>query len=177
MGSYTGLQLIWVLWWSTCMGLVLQLLAARLGVGTGLNLAQMCRAEYPRCVSNALWVMTEIAIIGSDIQEIVGTAIAFKILFGFPLWLGALLTALDTFNFLGLHYFGIRKLEAFVCALILVMAVCFAINFFSSPPPLADILRGSIEPIVPSYGLNVAVGTVGAVIMPHNIYLHSALGS
>jgi natural resistance-associated macrophage protein len=126
MGAYSGSALIWVLWWSTCAGLVLQLLAARLGAGTGRNLAQMCRARYPRCISHTLWVMTEIAIIGSDVQEIVGTAIAFQILFGFPLWVGALLTALDTFTFLGLHYFGIRKLEAFVCALILVMAVCFA---------------------------------------------------
>jgi natural resistance-associated macrophage protein len=88
MGAYSGTQLIWVLAWSTVMGLVLQLLAARLGVGTGLNLAQQCRLHYPRRTSLALWALTEIAIIGSDIQEIVGTAIAFQILFGFPLWLG-----------------------------------------------------------------------------------------
>ena len=174
MGAYSGTQLIWVLLWSTVMGLVLQLLAARLGVGTGLNLAQQCRLGYSRRTSLALWVLTEVAIIGSDIQEIVGTAIAFQILFGFPLWAGALLTALDTFTFLGLHYFGIRKLEAFVCALIFTMTVCFAINFvdgFGGSGGGPALLRGTVVPMVPSYGLNIALGTVGAVIMPHNIYL------
>ena len=174
MGAYSGTQLIWVLLWSTVMGLVLQLLAARLGVGTGLNLAQQCRLGYSRRTSLALWVLTEVAIIGSDIQEIVGTAIAFQILFGFPLWAGALLTALDTFTFLGLHYFGIRKLEAFVCALIFTMTICFAINFVDGFGGSGDgpaLLRGTGVPMVPSYGLNIALGTVGAVIMPHNIYL------
>ena len=175
MGAYSGSQLIWVLLWSTVMGLFLQLLAARLGVSSGRNLAQTCRAEYPRWVAYTLWGMTEVAIIASDIQEIVGTAIAFRILFGFPLWGGALLTGLDTFTFLGLHYFGIRRLEAFICCLILVMACCFAINFFASAPAMGEMLHGAIVPDVPSYGRSIAVGTLGSVIMPHNIYLHSAL--
>ena len=141
----------------------------------GLNLAQQCRLHYSRPTSLALWFLTEIAIIGSDIQEIVGTAIAFKILFRFPLWVGALLTALDTFTFLGLHYFGIRKLEAFVCALIFTMSGCFAVNFVQAGPSAGELARGTAMPGLPSYGLNIALGTVGAVIMPHNIYLHSAL--
>ena len=103
-GAYTGYQLIWVLFWSTIIGLILQVLAARLGTVTGHHLAQHCRAEYPRSISNALWVMTELAIIGSDIEEVIGSAIAFNLLFGWSLWIGALVTGLDTFTFLLLHH-------------------------------------------------------------------------
>jgi natural resistance-associated macrophage protein len=91
-GAYAGYQLLWVLFWSTVMGLVLQILAARLGVVTGRNLAQMCREQYPRWMSVTLWILTELAIIGSDIQEVIGSAIAFRILAGIPLWAGCLIT-------------------------------------------------------------------------------------
>lgn len=114
-GAYAGYQLIWVLWWSTIMGFFLQLLAARLGVVTGKNLAEICRLVYPRWASLLLWCMTEIAIVGSDIQEVLGSAIAFQLLFGLPLWVGCLVTGIDTLTFLLLHRFGIRKLEAFFC--------------------------------------------------------------
>ena len=108
-GAYTGYKILWVLFWCTALGLFLQILAARLGVTTGKDLASMCvdkKHGYSKPVAMALWVCTELAIVGSDIQEVVGSAIAFRILFGFPLYVGCLITALDTFTFLGLHAFG-----------------------------------------------------------------------
>jgi len=173
-GAYTGYSLIWVLFMCTLAGLVLQVLAARLGTVTGRNLAQNCRAGYSRRTSLTIWVMTEVAIIGSDMQEVVGSAIALKTLFGWPLWLGSLFTGLDTFTFMAMHYFGKRILEFFIFALVMMMMVCFFTNFSLSPPPLMDLLCG-FEFGCPSYAALQLVGTVGAVIMPHNIYLHSAL--
>lgn len=173
-GAYGGYQLIWVLFSATVMGFFLQVLAARLGVVTGKNLAEMCTAMYPRWASLVLWVMTEIAIVGSDIQEVLGSAIAFQILFNFPLWVGCLITGVDAFTFLLLHRYGIRKLEAFFVSLIAVMLVCFCVNFFRGGVATSDVASGFF-PRVQSYAVVQAVGIVGAVIMPHNIFLHSAL--
>jgi len=174
-GAYCGYQILWVLFWSTALGWVLQVMAATLGVVTGRDLATHCRLSFSRPVSIALWIMTEIAIIGSDIQEVVGSAIAFKLLFGLPLWAGTLITGLDTFTFLGFHYFGIRKLEAFFCSLILVMCICFFINWGVAGTRTEDFLFGWVVPTLNDYAVLQAVATLGAVIMPHNIYLHSAL--
>ena len=183
-GAYTGYQLLWMLFWATVMGLLLQVLAARLGVVTGKNLAQMCRLEYSKPTSILLWLMTETAIIGSDIQEVLGSAIALKLLFGLPLFAGCLVTGLDTFTFLIIHAYGVRKLEAFFAALIFTMMICFFVNFaWTSPiwfgaPWNEDgggILLGTLIPTVNDYAVIQAVGILGAVIMPHNIYLHSAL--
>ena len=183
-GAYTGYQLLWMLFWSTIMGLLLQVLALRLGVVTGKNLAQMCRLEYARPTSILLWLMTETAIIGSDIQEVLGSAIALQLLFGLPLWAGCLITGLDTFTFLFIHAYGVRKLEAFFASLIFTMMVCFFVNFAWTQPvwggaPWAPdgggILLGTLIPTVNDYAIIQAVGILGAVIMPHNIYLHSAL--
>jgi len=126
-GAVAGYSLIWVLFWSTILGLALQILAARLGSVTGKSLAEICREEYPKPVSLLLWIITESSIIGSDIQEVVGSAIAFNLLFGLPLWIGVLVTACDSFTFLFLNFFGIRKLEAFFGAMILTMGICFGI--------------------------------------------------
>lgn len=174
VGAYCGYSLLWVLFVATAMGLVLQCMAAKLGVVTGKNLARVCRDHYSRRTSIALWLMTELAIIGSDLQEIIGSAIAFKVLFGLPLWAGCLITFGDTFTFLGIHYFGVRKLEAVFVALVSIMTICFFINFGKAPPPTAGIMEG-FAPTIKSYGVQSAVGLIGAVIMPHNIYLHSAL--
>ena len=127
-GAVAGYQLIWVLFWSTVLGWCLQTLAARLGCVTGRHLAQICRYEYNKPVALLLWILTELAIIGSDIQEVLGSALALKILFGWPLWTGCLVTVIDVFILLFLGYFGIRTLEAFFCSLITIMAVCFAIE-------------------------------------------------
>ncbi|TDH70046.1 hypothetical protein CCR75_005177 [Bremia lactucae] len=173
-GAYAGYQLMWVLFGATAMGFFLQVLAARLGVVTGKNLAEMCTAVYPRWASLTLWVMTEIAIVGSDVQEVLGSSIAFQVLFGFPLWIGCLITGFDTFTFLLLHRYGIRKLEAFFLTLIIVMLLCFCANFVRGDVALNDVLSGFV-PRVERYAVTQAVGILGAVIMPHNIVLHSAL--
>ncbi|KAG6611975.1 Metal Ion (Mn2 -iron) Transporter (Nramp) Family [Phytophthora cinnamomi] len=173
-GAYGGYQLIWVLLAATAMGYFLQVLAARLGVVTGKNLAEVCSDVYPRWASLTLWIMTEIAIVGSDIQEVLGSSIAFQVLFGFPLWIGCLITGFDTFTFLLLHRYGIRKLEAFFVSLIVIMLVCFCANLVRGGASSSDVARGFV-PRVESYAVTQAVGIVGAVIMPHNIFLHSAL--
>lgn len=177
-GAYTGYKILWVLFWCTGLGLFLQILAARLGVTTGKDLASMCvdkKHGYSKPVAMALWICTELAIVGSDIQEVVGSAIAFRILFGFPLYVGCLITALDTFTFLGLHAFGVRKLEAFIAVLIGTICVCFWITFVMSKPDVGSILEGIAVPRAEPYMASQAVGTIGAVIMPHNLFLHSSL--
>lgn len=129
----------------------------------------------PTPVRYFLWVMMEIAIIGSDIQEVIGSAIAFKVLLGLPLWAGALITIFDSFLFLFIHYFGVRKLEAFFAVVILTMVLCFAVNFFATDPDWEAAILGTILPRIPKGTLSYAIGLVGSVIMPHNLYLHSAL--
>eukprot|EP00026_Physarum_polycephalum_P006005 Phypoly_transcript_06045.p1 GENE.Phypoly_transcript_06045~~Phypoly_transcript_06045.p1 ORF type:complete len:444 (-),score=53.35 Phypoly_transcript_06045:181-1512(-) len=176
-GAVAGYQLLWVLFWSTVMGLALQLLAARLGVVTGKHLAELCREKYSPPVRITLWLMTELAIIGSDIQEVVGSAIAINILSQgkIPLWAGALITVSDTFTFLIIERYGVRKLEALFAGLITIMAISFGIEYVISAPDQLRVLEGAIIPRVDSKNLEVAVGLLGAILMPHNIYLHSAL--
>jgi natural resistance-associated macrophage protein len=119
--------------------------------------------------------MTELAIIGSDIQEVLGSATALNILFGLPLWAGAIITILDSFLFLFIHYWGVRKLEFFFLFLIAVMTITFMINMIAIKPDVGEMAFGMFIPTVPKGSINAALGLVGAVIMPHNIYLHSAL--
>mmetsp|Transcript_5161 Transcript_5161/g.7936 ORF Transcript_5161/g.7936 Transcript_5161/m.7936 type:complete len:231 (-) Transcript_5161:635-1327(-) len=119
--------------------------------------------------------MTELAIIGSDIQEVIGSATALYILFGLPLWIGALVTIVDSFLFLFIHYYGVRKLEAFFGTLILIMAISFCLNMFTAKPDVKAMARGLFVPTIPPGALTAALGLVGAVIMPHNIYLYSSL--
>lgn len=119
--------------------------------------------------------MTEFAIIGSDIQEVIGSATALKILFGIDLWIGALITIFDSFLFLFIHYYGVRKLEAFFAFLIIVMTLCFCINMFAAKPDYAEMALGTVIPRIPAGAINAAMGLIGAVIMPHNLYLHSSL--
>lgn len=173
-GAYTGFRLVWVLALAHITGFLLQSLAAKLGNVSGAHLAQICSSELPRPSAWLLYVMTEIAIIGCDIQEVLGSAIGFKILLGFPLWVGCLLTFLDTFTLMGFEYFGVQRLEGLVAVLVGTMAVCFFVNFWRAPPHIHTLATGFI-PTMQSHDLRPALGTVGAIIMPHNIYLHSAL--
>ena len=119
--------------------------------------------------------MTEFAIIGSDIQEVVGSAYALLILFGIPVWAGAIITILDSILFLFIHYFGVRKLEAFFLFLILIMTVTFIINMFTSNPNWGEMAYGTIVPTIPFGAGEAMIGVIGSVIMPHNLYLHSSL--
>ncbi|KAL1925213.1 uncharacterized protein VTP21DRAFT_96 [Calcarisporiella thermophila] len=173
-GASAGYKLLWLLFWAHAAGLLIQCLSARLGVVTGKHLAQQMRAHYP-FISPLLWFIAEIAIIGSDIQEIIGTAIALRIIFGLPLWVGTLLTALDSCVFMMLQHFGVRKLEAFFMLLISVMATCFWVEMVQSRPNLGAILEGTLKPTLPDKSIVQAVAMLGAVIMPHSSYLHSAL--
>ncbi|RGB30508.1 natural resistance-associated macrophage protein [Rhizophagus diaphanus] len=174
-GAVAGYSLLWLLLTAHIAGQLIQCLSARLGVVTGNHLAQLIRQYYPRPVSIVFWLITEIAIIGSDIQEIVGTAIALKILFRIPLWVGTLLTAMDTFTFMLLQNYGVRKLEALFMVLISTMAICFWIEMFMSDPDVVDIIKGTLIPTIPRKAFVEAVAIIGAFIMPHNLYLHSAL--
>ncbi|XP_034944715.1 LOW QUALITY PROTEIN: protein Malvolio [Chelonus insularis] len=173
-------KLLWVLLSATILGLVMQRLSARLGVVTGLHLAEMCYRQYKKLPRILLWIMTEIAIIGSDMQEVIGTATALYLLSNkaLPLWAGVLITVIDTFTFLLLDKYGLRKLELFFGFLITVMAVTFGYEYVVASPPQSEVMKGMFIPMCENCDSSVllrAVGIVGAVIMPHNLYLHSAL--
>ncbi|XP_072214249.1 natural resistance-associated macrophage protein 2 isoform X2 [Excalfactoria chinensis] len=179
-GAVAGFKLLWVLLLATVIGLLLQRLAARLGVVTGLHLAEVCNRQYRKVPRIILWLMVELAIIGSDMQEVIGSAIAINLLSvgKIPLWGGVLITIADTFVFLFLDKYGLRKLEAFFGFLITIMALTFGYEYVTVKPDQKQLLRGLFVPECPGCGtpqLEQAVGIVGAVIMPHNMYLHSAL--
>eukprot|EP00112_Aurelia_sp_Birch-Aquarium-sp1_P014130 Seg3026.1 transcript_id=Seg3026.1/GoldUCD/mRNA.D3Y31 product="Natural resistance-associated macrophage protein 2" protein_id=Seg3026.1/GoldUCD/D3Y31 len=178
-GAVAQYKLIWILFLATIMGLMMQTLAARLGTVSGLHLAEVCHEKYPRIPRVILWIMVEIAIIGSDMQEVIGTAIAFYLLSDgkIPLYGGVLITITDTFVFLFLDKYGLRKLEAFFGFLITIMAVSFGYEYVVVKPDQVEVMKG----FIPGCGncsqkiITQAVGVIGAVIMPHNFYLHSAL--
>ena len=179
-GAVAKYKLLWILLGATILGLLMQRLAARLGVVSGKHLAEVCSMEYPIIPRIILWIMVEIAIIGSDMQEVIGTAIAFFLLSNgkIPLWAGVLITIADTFTFLFLDKYGLRKLEAFFGVLITVMAITFGYQYISVSPNQGELLKGMFFPYCEgckNKELMQAVGIIGAVIMPHNIYLHSAL--
>ena len=177
-GSKFGYTLLSVILLSNLMAILLQALAARLGIVTDRDLAQACRATYSRPVNFMLWLACEAAIIACDLAEVIGTAIALKLLFGIPLIGGALITALDAFLLLLLMNKGFRFLEAFVIALLIVIAVCFAIQITAAAPPVAAMLRGfvpSTEIFTNPEMLYIAIGIIGATVMPHNLYLHSSI--
>lgn len=174
-GAAGRYALIWTLFWSTVLGLYYQTLAARIGVCTQRNLARVCAEQFTAKTRYTLWIMTELAIIGSDVQEVVGSATALTILLNIPTWLGAIITILDSFLFLFIHYYGVRKLEFFFLALIATMTAMFVTNMVLAEPDYGAIAHGAIVPAVPKGAWPAALGLVGAVIMPHNLYLHSAL--
>jgi manganese transport protein len=177
-GSRFGYTLLSVILLSNLMAILLQALAARLGIVTDRDLAQACRATYSRSVNLVLWLACEAAIIACDLAEVIGTAIALKLLFGIPLIGGALIAALDAFLLLLLMNKGFRFLEAFVIALLIVIAVCFGIQIVAAAPPVAAMLASfvpSTEIFTNPEMLYLAIGIIGATVMPHNLYLHSSI--
>ncbi len=177
-GSAFGYTLLSVILLSNIMAMVLQALAAKLGIVTGLDLAQACRAHYSPPVRMGLWVLCEFAIIACDLAEVIGTAIALQLLFGIPLVLGVCLTALDVLLILLLQQRGFRKLEAFIIALLLIIAGCFAVELALSQPSIAAVASGFIpraEVVTNPAMLYIAIGIIGATVMPHNLYLHSSI--
>jgi len=174
-GSRYNYTLIWVLLMSNLMAILLQSLAARLGIAARRDLAQACREEYPPAVNLPLYGLAEIAITATDLAEVLGSAIALQLLFGMPLIYGVLLTALDTLLLLALTRFGIRKLEAVVLALVATIGVAFMVEIFLAQPDWGGIVRGFVPSMPDSTALYISVGILGATVMPHNLYLHSAL--
>ena len=177
-GAKFGYALLFVALLSNLMAIVLQSLSARLAIGSGRDLAQACRDAFPRWVSIPLWLTAEIAIIATDVAEVIGTAIGLNLLFGIPLELGVVITALDVFLILWLQRRGFRKLEGFVIALLALIAVCFAIQVALASPDWGGVLRGfapTTDVLRNPEMLYLALGILGATVMPHNLYLHSAI--
>ncbi len=173
-GARFGYQLLWVLVLSNIMAILLQTLSARLGIVSGRDLAQACREAYSRPICNALWVLCEIAIAACDLAEILGAAIGLNLLFHIPLTAGVLLTALDTILVLWLTRYGIRLIEAIILSLIVVVTGCFLIELGFAHPLLSEMVSGLV-PRISDSSLYIAIGILGATVMPHNLYLHSAL--
>jgi manganese transport protein len=177
-GSKFGYTLLVVALVSNIMAIVLQSLCARLAIASGRDLAQACRDAYPRWASYPLWLAAEIAIIATDIAEVIGTAIGLNLLFGIPLEIGVILTALDVFLILYLQRLGFRYLEALIITLLGVIAVCFAIQIALASPEWGPLIRGfapTTDIVRNPEMLYIAMGILGATVMPHNLYLHSAI--
>lgn len=175
-GSKFGYQLLWVVLVSNLMAIFLQNLCVRMGLVAGLDLAQACRQYYPRPAAIVLWLLCEVAIIACDLAEVVGSAIGLNLLFGLPLVWGVLLTGADVLLLLGLMHWGFRKLEALVITLVLTIGGCFALQIFSAQPDWMALASGLLKPTMPSLeALTISLGILGATVMPHNLYLHSAL--
>ncbi|MFY9349024.1 MAG: Nramp family divalent metal transporter [Sphingobium sp.] len=177
-GSAFGYRLLSVILISNLMAMLLQSLAARLGIVAGLDLAQACRARYSGPVNIALWLICEAAIVACDIAEVIGTAIALNLLFGIPLVWGITLTAFDVVVILYLQTLGFRYLEAFIVALLIIIAGCFAVELALSQPALGAMAAGLIpspEIATNPAMLYIAIGILGATVMPHNLYLHSSI--
>ncbi len=173
-GSQFGYDLLWVLMLANLMAILLQTLSARLGIVGGKDLAQACRDHYSRPVTVALWLLCEVAIAACDLAEVLGTAIALNLLFGLKIIYGVILTALDVLVLLGLQRLGIRKLEAVVVSLVVVVGGAFLVEMFLVQPNTQSIVMGFV-PHLTNASLFVAIGIMGATVMPHNLYLHSAL--
>ncbi|MBW4330217.1 Nramp family divalent metal transporter [Stakelama sp. CBK3Z-3] len=176
-GSAFGYTLLSVILLSNLMAIVLQALAARLGIATGRDLASACRDAYSKPVSVALWLLCEIAIVACDLAEVIGTAIGLNLLFGIPLVWGVCLTGLDVLLILMLQRHGFRRIEAFVMALITIIALCFLYELVASRPAIGDMLAGFVpqaQIVHDPAMLYIAIGIIGATVMPHNLYLHSA---
>jgi NRAMP (natural resistance-associated macrophage protein) metal ion transporters len=177
-GSKFGYALLAVALLSNLMAIVLQSLCARLAIASGRDLAQACRDAFPKWVAVPLWALAEIAIIATDIAEVIGTAIGLKLIFGIPLELGVLITALDVFIILYLQRLGFRWVEAFIITLLGVIALCFGIQIFLADPDWGGVIRGflpSTEIVTDPEMLYLALGILGATVMPHNLYLHSGI--
>jgi len=173
-GARFGYTLIWVILMSNMMAILLQTLSARLGIVTGLDLAQGCRREYPRPIRFLLWGFAEIAIAATDLAEALGTILGLNLLFGLPLLWGCAVTALDTFILLALQRLGVRKIEAFILMMVGTIGGCFLIEVFLAKPDWGGIAAGFIPHLNPS-AVYIVIGIIGATVMPHNLYLHSSL--
>jgi manganese transport protein len=177
-GSKFGYALLTIALLSNMMAILLQALCARLGIASGRDLAQACRDAFPRAVSWPLWVLTEIAICSTDLAEVIGTAIGLNLLFGIPPEIGVIITALDVFLILWMQNLGFRWVEAFIVTLLGVIALCFAVQIAMADPDWGAVIRGfapTTDIVRNPDMLYLAIGIIGATVMPHNLYLHSGV--
>ncbi|KAG8633152.1 metal transporter Nramp5 [Manihot esculenta] len=175
-GANHGYELLWIIVIGLVFALIIQSLAANLGVSTGKHLAELCKVEYPKYVKLCLWLLAEVAVIAADIPEVIGTAFALNILFHISLWIGVLLTGFSTLLLIGLQKYGVRKLEMLITVLVFVMAACFFGELSYVKPPAVDVIKGMFIPKLSGQGATGdAIALLGALVMPHNLFLHSAL--
>jgi manganese transport protein len=175
-GARFGYALLWVVLLSNLMAILLQTLCVRLGLATGRDLAQGCRDYYKKPAAVALWILCELAIIACDLAEVIGSAVALNLLFGIPLLWGVVITGLDVLVLLGLMRFGFRKIEAIITVLVATIGGCFALEVFLSRPDWVGVAHGTFVPTLPGNGaFLIAIGILGATVMPHNLYLHSSI--
>ncbi len=175
-GAKFGYTLLWVIVASNLMAMLVQALSAKLGIGTGLNLAEQCRRHFPRPVVLAMWGVMEIVAMATDLAEFLGAAVGFNLLLGIPLWVAGILTAVATFLILGLERYGFRPVEAVITALVGVVAVCYVVETVIGRPDWGDVLYHAVVPrFSGAESVLLATGILGATVMPHAIYLHSAL--
>ncbi|MFA6801696.1 MAG: Nramp family divalent metal transporter [Acholeplasmataceae bacterium] len=174
-GSEFGYKLIWVLLMSNMMAILLQSLSARLGIASGMDLAQACASHYKKFINYTLWILTELAIIATDLAEVLGSAIGLMLLFHIPIEYGVIITALDTFIVLLVQKFGVRKLEAITIGLISIIGLSFLVEILISQPDYGEMVLGFIPSLENRDALFIAIGILGATVMPHNLYLHSSL--
>ncbi len=175
-GAKFGYILLWVILASNLMAMLIQSLSAKLGIATGKNLAEHCREKFPRPVVIGMWVLMELVAMATDLAEFLGAALGFNLLFGIPLWIAGILTAIVTFLILGLERFGFRPLEAIITALVSVVAVSYLIETILDRPPLGTVIYHAFVPQFQGpESILIATGILGATVMPHAIFLHSAL--
>lgn len=175
-GSKFGYTLLWVVLLSNLMAQFLQVLCARLGLASGLDLAQACRAYYSKPTSFLLWILCEIAIIATDLAEVIGSAVALLLLFGIPLQVGVLITGLDVLVLLFLLNYGFRKIEAVIFGLVSIIFFCFFYELSLASPDWSQVGLGLVIPSMPTTeALVISLGILGATVMPHNLYLHSSI--
>jgi manganese transport protein len=174
-GSRFGYSLLWVLLWSNAMAILIQYLSAKLGIATGRTLPQNCRATFSRPVNFGLWVAAEVAALATDLAEFLGAALGFYLLFGINLFAAALITAVLVFLILAVELYGFRRLEYLIMGFVFAIAGCYAIEIFMVHPNWGAVARHTLVPEISSKSIYVAVGMLGATVMPHVVYLHSAL--
>ena len=175
-GAQFGYELLWVILGSNLMAMLLQALSAKLGIATGKNLAEHCRERFPRWAVWSMWVLMELVAMATDLAEFLGAAVALNLLFGLPLWLAGLLTGVITFLILGLERFGFRPLEAVITGFLVIIAASYVIEIFLVNPSWGSIIHSTFVPhFTNSESILLATGILGATVMPHAIFLHSAL--
>ena len=175
-GAQFGYMLLWVVVVSNLMAMLIQTLSAKLGIATGMNLAEHCRERFPRWVVWVMWVLMELVAMATDLAEFLGAAVGFNLLFGMPLWLAGLVTAVATFLILGLERYGFRPLEAVITVMVGMVAACYLVETLLDRPDWGGVLVGAVVPrFKGAESVLLAAGILGATVMPHAIFLHSAL--